>query len=487
MATHVIDNTGSLDELRRPGRGGLRLVARRGRLTFRVGARLPGNLPGVRSPSMTLAAAAVSGALLLSGCSALGIGADDQSPTRAAATSSPSVEDETSVPEQSETPVDPDTPTSWGPTVGEVEEARALVSDWTPEQLAGQVIVGRFHGTDPAEPAALVRDLHLAGVSVTTANILDESQVLAMNAAITRAAAEDGRDVPAGDRRRPGGRLRLPPRRHRHRLPPLPVRGTRDRGRPQGGTPRHPRRRPDHRAGAARPGLHLGLRARRRRHHRRGRPHHRRPLTVARHRRGGDRHRVGDQGLRRCRHRLDGQALPGPRHRDDRQPRLAAAGRLEPGRDRGARPAALRGGDREERSRGDAQPPRPDRHRTRRPGQHGARGLRAAARRPGLRGRHHHRLARHGCGRWPAEAGGPGAQRRRRPAPDAGGHPDDPRDRRRGHRVGRGLARARRGGCRPGGRAADVAGPRSPPSVPCPRDVAERARAASAALEAAAY
>ena len=117
---------------------------------------------------------------------------DDSSPTRAAA-SSPSVEDETSVPEE---PVDPDTPTSWGPTHGEVDEARALVSDWTPEQLAGQVIVGRFHGTDPEEPADLVRDLHLAGVSVTSANILDEAQVLAMNAAITQAAAEDGRTFP---------------------------------------------------------------------------------------------------------------------------------------------------------------------------------------------------------------------------------------------------------------------------------------------------
>lgn len=134
--------------------------------------------------------------LLLSGCSALGIDADEPSPDRPAATSAPSAGDETLVPEESEAPVDPDTPTSWGPTAGEVDEARALVAGWTPEQLAGQVIVGRFHGTDPQEPADLVRDLHLAGVSVTTANILDASQVLAMNAAITAAAAEDGRAFP---------------------------------------------------------------------------------------------------------------------------------------------------------------------------------------------------------------------------------------------------------------------------------------------------
>ena len=44
---------------------------------------------------MTLAAAAVSGVLLLSGCTALGVGADEPSSTRGAATSSPSAEDET--------------------------------------------------------------------------------------------------------------------------------------------------------------------------------------------------------------------------------------------------------------------------------------------------------------------------------------------------------------------------------------------------------
>ena len=158
---------------------------------------MPGNLPEVCPPSSSLAAAAFSGVLLLSGCAALGAGADEPSPSPSVATSSPSATDEGSpAAEVSEASVDPDTPTSWGPTVGEVEEARALVADWTPEQLAGQVIVGRFHGTDPAEPAALVRDLHLAGVSVTTDNIVDGPQVLAMNAAITEAAAEDGQTFP---------------------------------------------------------------------------------------------------------------------------------------------------------------------------------------------------------------------------------------------------------------------------------------------------
>ena len=69
--------------------------------------------------------------------------------------------------------------------------------------------------------------------------------------------------------------------------------------------------------------------------------------------------------------------------------------------------------------------------------QHGARGLRPAPRRPRLRGRHHHRLARHGCRRRPAHAGPAGAAGRGRPAPHARRHRDHPPDRRRRDRLRR--------------------------------------------------
>lgn len=140
-----------------------------------------------------------AGVLLVSGCASLGSDPDDTAPgTSSNASSSPS---ETSGdPAATETPSepeeDPETPSSWGPTLGEIEEAAELVEGWTPEQLAGQVIVGRFHGTDPEEPARMVRELHLAGVSVTTDNIVDAGQVRAMTAAISEAAARDGRDFP---------------------------------------------------------------------------------------------------------------------------------------------------------------------------------------------------------------------------------------------------------------------------------------------------
>jgi beta-N-acetylhexosaminidase len=131
--------------------------------------------------------------LLVGGCASLGSGAGDAPPvgSRDASRPTPSAS-----PSATEAPVDPDTPTSWGPTVGELAAAQELVATWSPERLAGQVIVGRFHGTDPSIPARMVKDLQLAGVSVTAANVADRAQVLAMTSAITKAAAANGRDFP---------------------------------------------------------------------------------------------------------------------------------------------------------------------------------------------------------------------------------------------------------------------------------------------------
>lgn len=92
---------------------------------------------------------------------------------------------------------DPDTPLGWGPTVGELDRARELVAGWSPARLAGQVIVGRYLGTDPAELGDLVSDLHLAGVCITSGNVVDADQVRALTRAVETAVARDGRDFPA--------------------------------------------------------------------------------------------------------------------------------------------------------------------------------------------------------------------------------------------------------------------------------------------------
>ncbi|MGH3306639.1 MAG: glycoside hydrolase family 3 N-terminal domain-containing protein [Nocardioides sp.] len=93
-------------------------------------------------------------------------------------------------------PASPDEPMSWGPTPAELEEAQGLVAGWRPAQLAGQVIVARYFGNTPEEPANLVRDLHLAGVAVGGYNVVDAAQVRATTAAVTRAHAADGRSFP---------------------------------------------------------------------------------------------------------------------------------------------------------------------------------------------------------------------------------------------------------------------------------------------------
>ncbi len=128
----------------------------------------------------------------MSGCASLGSGADDEAPSA----STSSTGSTSSAPAATQTPDDPDTASSWGPTLGEIDAARELVGTWSPAQLAGGVIVGRFHGTDPEEAARMVRELHLAGVSVTSDNVVDADQVRAMTAGISEAARGDGRDFP---------------------------------------------------------------------------------------------------------------------------------------------------------------------------------------------------------------------------------------------------------------------------------------------------
>lgn len=92
--------------------------------------------------------------------------------------------------------VDPSTPLGWGPTVGDLEQAQEIVAAMSSEELAGQVIVGRYLGNDPAEVAAMLLEHHLAGISVTNGNVVDEAQVRAMTAALMQASLDDGRDFP---------------------------------------------------------------------------------------------------------------------------------------------------------------------------------------------------------------------------------------------------------------------------------------------------
>ena len=88
------------------------------------------------------------------------------------------------------------TPLGWGPTVGELEHAQQIVGAMRVPELAGQVIVGRYHGTDAEGVATLLRKHHLAGISITNGNVADEAQVREMTTALTQAALDGGRAYP---------------------------------------------------------------------------------------------------------------------------------------------------------------------------------------------------------------------------------------------------------------------------------------------------
>lgn len=100
-------------------------------------------------------------------------------------------------------PSAPPPPLPWGPTETELAQARERVAAMTPEQIVGQVIVAGYAGTEPATAAALVAELHLAGVILMADNVaenadgVDAGQVRATAAAVQDAVGADGRDWPA--------------------------------------------------------------------------------------------------------------------------------------------------------------------------------------------------------------------------------------------------------------------------------------------------
>ncbi|NYG56171.1 glycoside hydrolase family 3 protein [Nocardioides perillae] len=149
-----------------------------------------------RPPLAPLALAGLLTSALLAGCGA----ADDAAPARSESSPAAPASDRATgadgADEATGAEPDPDAPTGWGPTEGELAQARETVAGWDAARLAGQVVVGRYRGTDPAEAAALVGDLGLAGLSVTAENVVDADQVRALTAAVGEAHAATGRAWP---------------------------------------------------------------------------------------------------------------------------------------------------------------------------------------------------------------------------------------------------------------------------------------------------
>ena len=135
-------------------------------------------------------AAVVTAALLTASC----VGGPAGGPTGGPAGEAP--RSDGSAPTAAGTAVPSDDPLPWGPTEAELAQAQDIVRSMSAAELAGQVIVGRWHGTDPATAADMVETHHLAGVQLTGDNIADRAQVSATTAAVVEASERTGRAFP---------------------------------------------------------------------------------------------------------------------------------------------------------------------------------------------------------------------------------------------------------------------------------------------------
>ncbi|NMR18926.1 glycoside hydrolase family 3 N-terminal domain-containing protein [Cellulomonas fimi] len=95
-----------------------------------------------------------------------------------------------------ETP-DVDAPLGWGPWESDLETARAYVEQLSLPEVAGQVIVARYYGDDPAVPAALVSELYVAGVLLNDASATSADLVRVTAEGVQAAAQAGGRPWPA--------------------------------------------------------------------------------------------------------------------------------------------------------------------------------------------------------------------------------------------------------------------------------------------------
>ncbi|QGH70388.1 glycosyl hyrolase family 3 [Pseudactinotalea sp. HY158] len=90
----------------------------------------------------------------------------------------------------------PPPPLAWGPTEADVQGWIDEAAGLDLAEAAGQVIIARYSGTDPATPADLVRKLDLGGIVLFAGNIASLDQVIATGEAIQAAGEDLGRDWP---------------------------------------------------------------------------------------------------------------------------------------------------------------------------------------------------------------------------------------------------------------------------------------------------
>lgn len=131
-------------------------------------------------------AALLMGALALTGCTPSGPANPPTTPP-----------EETTEPSPSQSSSPSAEPLAWGPTEAEVDAAIATASSMSPEEVAGQVILARYPGTDPAAAADQLTQYHLGGLVLFSENVDSLDQVVATSEAVQEAQAELDRSWPA--------------------------------------------------------------------------------------------------------------------------------------------------------------------------------------------------------------------------------------------------------------------------------------------------
>lgn len=88
-------------------------------------------------------------------------------------------------------------PLPWGPTEAEVQAAIATAATMTPEEVAGQVIVARYPGTEAQAAAEELTRYHLGGLVLFGENVSSLDQVRATSEALGEAQSQLDRSWPA--------------------------------------------------------------------------------------------------------------------------------------------------------------------------------------------------------------------------------------------------------------------------------------------------
>jgi len=131
-------------------------------------------------PGLVRLAALLLGALTLTACTGTGSEPEPTPQTTAPSSTSPSAE-----------------PLPWGPTEPEVQAAIESAATMSEEEVAGQVILGRYPGTDPAAAAEELSRYHLGGLVLFGENVSSLEQVRATAEAVQAAQTGLGRSWPA--------------------------------------------------------------------------------------------------------------------------------------------------------------------------------------------------------------------------------------------------------------------------------------------------